>query len=56
MDWENIRGSSIKNKTEKQNHKDLERKIIFEVNKKLNKFKKKYTLSANNRYGKWEIK
>ena len=56
MDWENIRGISIKNDKEKHNHEYIEKKIIYEVNKKLDKFKKNYIVSSNNKYGKWEVK
>ena len=56
MDWESLRGSSIKNDKERHNHKYLEKKIIYEVNKKLDKFKSNYKVSSNNKYGKWVIK
>tara|TARA_B110000908_G_scaffold136684_1_gene162024 strand:+ start:711 stop:875 length:165 start_codon:yes stop_codon:yes gene_type:complete len=53
MNWVKLRGSSIK-KTDTENNNTVNKKIIYTVNKKLEKYYKKY-YKKNNQYITWEI-
>lgn len=55
MDWDKTRGAAIKElKNNKNNIKIINWGVIYDVNKKLVKYYKKYTIK-NNRYAKWQI-
>ena len=55
MDWSQTRGSSVKNPTDnKTDDKIPNMRVIYIVNKKLEKYHKKYNIK-NNKYAKWQI-
>ena len=54
MEWQNIRGTAIK-KIPRYEHRYIEKKIIFIINKQLDKFTEKYKITNINKYGSWVI-
>ena len=54
MNWEKLRGSSIKKFDNENNNTSVNKRIIYTVNKKLEKYYKKYYIK-NNQYITWEI-
>lgn len=53
MNWERL--TKEKKKTDEKDLELIKKKILFIVLKELGKFKDNYTISLNNKYGKWEI-
>ena len=55
MDWDKLRGSSIKKTDDRDTtYNKISKHVIYIVNKKLEKYYKKYLLQ-DNKYVQWEI-
>ena len=54
MDWDNIRGINVKKRDTVKNKKLTDLYVTYIINKKLDKYHKKYSIK-NNKYVQWKI-